>query len=104
MRTAMAFVAVGLAVSTTVGAAEKVRIFLTESQSTQVSGQAATPKGIATVPFVVNVGLDDNELAARLPAGATGTAAVFTDHVKVSHIIRRVLLRQIAILNYVIPF
>ncbi|QDP26155.1 HlyD family secretion protein [Bradyrhizobium cosmicum] len=71
---------------------------------TQVSGQAATPKGIATVPFVVNVGLDDNELAARLPAGATGTAAVFTDHVKVSHIIRRVLLRQIAILNYVVPF
>ena len=39
------------------------------------------------------------------PAGRrTGTAAIFTEHVKVAHIIRKVLLRQIAILNYVNPF
>jgi hypothetical protein len=38
------------------------------------------------------------------PAGATGTAAIYTDHVKVSHVIRRILLRQVAILNYVNPF
>ena len=36
----------------------------------------------------------------RLPAGATGTVAIYTDHVKVSHIIRRVLLRQVAILKF----
>ena len=48
--------------------------------------------------------LDDAAFAERLPAGATGTAAVYTDHVKVSHIIRRVLLRQVAILNYINPF
>ncbi|MCA6103962.1 HlyD family secretion protein [Bradyrhizobium australafricanum] len=71
---------------------------------TQVSGQAVAPKEIATVPFVVRVRLDDAEFARRLPAGATGTAAIFTDHVKVAHLIRRVLLRQIAILNYVVPF
>jgi hypothetical protein len=53
---------------------------------------------------VVNVDLDDAAFAKRLPAGSTGTGAVFTDRVKVSHLIRRVLLRQIAILNYVIPF
>ena len=70
----------------------------------QISGTAVTPKEIATVPFVVRVKLDDDELAKRLPAGATGTAAIFTDHVKVSHVIRRVLLRQEAILNYVNPF
>jgi hypothetical protein len=29
---------------------------------------------------------------------------VFTDHVKLAHIIRKVLLRQIAITNYVNPF
>jgi RND family efflux transporter MFP subunit len=51
----------------------------------ETSGTAVTPK-------------------SRLPAGATGTAAIFTDHVKVSHIIRRVLLRQVAILNYINPF
>ncbi|WP_407168644.1 HlyD family secretion protein [Bradyrhizobium sp. ORS 111] len=71
---------------------------------TQVSGQAVTPKAISSVPFVVRVQLDDKEVAARLPAGATGTAAIFTDHVKAAHLIRRVLLRQIAILNYVVPF
>jgi multidrug resistance efflux pump len=71
---------------------------------TQVSGLAVAPKGIETMPFVVRVALDDGELAKSLPAGATGAAAIFTDHVKVSHIIRRVLLRQIAILNYVNSF
>lgn len=71
---------------------------------TQVSGAAVAPKGIETVPFVVRVALDDAELAKALPAGATGTAAIFTDHVKVSHVIRRVLLRQISIIDYVNPF
>jgi multidrug resistance efflux pump len=55
-------------------------------------------------PFVVRIRLDDQALAHRLPAGATGTAAIYTDHVKFAHFIRRVLLRQIAILNYVNPF
>ena len=42
--------------------------------------------------------------AERLPAGSTGDAAIFTDHVKAAHVIRKVLLRQIAILNYINPF
>ncbi len=71
---------------------------------TQVSGEAVLPGGLATVPFVVRVKLDDGNLARRLPAGTTGTAAIYTNHVTVSHIIRRVLLRQVAIANYVSPF
>jgi hypothetical protein len=43
-------------------------------------------------------------IARSTLAGATGTAAICTDHVKVSHIIRRVLLRQVVILDYVNPF
>jgi hypothetical protein len=39
-----------------------------------------------------------------LPAGATGEAAIFTDRVKAAHVIRKVLLRQVAIINYVNPF
>lgn len=70
----------------------------------QISGAAVMPKSIETVPFVVRVKLDDDDFAKKLPAGATGTAAIYTDHVKVSHVIRRVLLRQEAILNYIIPF
>jgi RND family efflux transporter MFP subunit len=70
----------------------------------QTSGTAVLPKEIETAPFVVKVKLDDMAFASQLPAGATGTAAIFTDHVTVSHVIRRVLLRQVAILNYVNPF
>jgi len=35
---------------------------------------------------------------------ATGTAAIYTDHVKIAHVLRGVMLRQIAITNYVNPF
>jgi multidrug resistance efflux pump len=70
----------------------------------QPSGLAATPRQLEAAPFVVRVKLDDAKLAASLPAGSTGDGAIFTEHVKPAHVIRRVLLRQIAILNYVWPF
>ena len=70
----------------------------------QASGSAVTPRQVTAAPFVVRVKLDDDKLAASLPAGAIGDAAIFTDHVKAAHIIRKVLLRQTAILNYVVPF
>src|ERR1700712_1190701 len=67
----------------------------------QVSGTAIAPKEIQSAPFVVRVKLDDADLAKRLPARSTGTAAIFTEAVRATHFIRKVLLRQIAILNYV---
>jgi hypothetical protein len=70
----------------------------------QTSGLAVAPKTIQSLPFVARIRLDDAEFAHALPAGATGDAAIFTDHVKAAHIIRKVLLRQIAITNYVNPF
>jgi RND family efflux transporter MFP subunit len=70
----------------------------------QISGVAVAPKEIQSAPFLVRVRLDDEEVAKRLPAGATGTAAIYTEAVKATHVIRKVLLRQIAILNYVNPF
>lgn len=68
------------------------------------SGQAATPKNLAAAPFVVRVKLDDDTIARQLPAGAVGTAAIFTDRVKAAHVIRKVLLRQVAIVNYIWPY
>ena len=70
----------------------------------QTSGLAVTPKDIPSAPFVVRIRLDDTEIARRLPAGSIGDAAIYTDHVKLAHVIRKVLLRQIAITNYVNPF
>jgi RND family efflux transporter MFP subunit len=71
---------------------------------TQASGEATIPVQVRASPFVVRVALDDPALARSLPAGSVGDAAIFTDRVKVAHVIRKVLLRQIAILNYVNPF
>ncbi len=68
------------------------------------TGTAATTRQIAPAPFAVRVKLDDDKLAANLPAGAVGVAAIYTPHIKAAHIIRKVILRQLAILNYVNPF
>jgi hypothetical protein len=51
----------------------------------------------------LGIKLDDQDLAQRLPAGSTGLAAIYTDHIKAAHVIRKVVLRQTAILNYVDP-
>jgi multidrug resistance efflux pump len=69
----------------------------------QVSGQAVTPTAVVSAPFVVRIALDDHDVASRLPVGTTGDAAIFTEHVKAAHIIRRVMLRLIAITNYINP-
>jgi RND family efflux transporter MFP subunit len=68
------------------------------------SGTAVTPRQITAAPFVVRVKLDDAKLAASLPAGTAGNAAIYTQHIKPAHVIRKVILRQIAILNYINPF
>jgi RND family efflux transporter MFP subunit len=71
---------------------------------TQPGGLAVAPSEVQAAPFVVRIKLDDQEVARRLPAGSTGLAAIFTDRVQASHVIRKVVLRQTAILNYVNPF
>ncbi len=68
------------------------------------SGMAVAPRDIAPEPFVLRVTLDDPGLADRLPSGSVGSAAIYTDHVKVSHVIRQVVLRQQALLNFIWPF
>jgi multidrug resistance efflux pump len=74
------------------------------SGQTQVSGAAVAPKTVQVAPFVARVKLDEAAFAASLPAGSAGDAAIFTDRVEATHVIRKVLLRQIAILNYINPF
>jgi RND family efflux transporter MFP subunit len=84
------------------GVVERVLPAVATGQSAP-SGEAVTAADIKQEPFVVSVKLDDRAIAEKLPGGSFGTAAIYTDHVKVSHIIRQVVLRQKAILNYIIP-
>jgi multidrug resistance efflux pump len=84
----------------------KVESILEATAAGQVvaSGAAVTPRQVTAAPLVVRIKLDDAKLVGSLPAGAAGDAAIYTEHIKPSHIIRKVILRQIAIVNYVNPF
>lgn len=84
----------------------RVETFLQAVATGQVqpSGLAVTPKAVTSAPFVVRIKLDDAGLAKGLPAGTTGNAAIYTDHVTAAHVIRKVMLRMTAITNYVNPF
>jgi RND family efflux transporter MFP subunit len=70
----------------------------------QPGGLAIAPQEIQSAPFVVRIKLDDPGITQRLPAGSTGLAAIFTEQVKAAHVIRRVVLRQAAIMNYINPY
>lgn len=68
------------------------------------TGLAVAPVNIESKPLVVRVILDDKEFASRLAAGGTADAAIFTDRLRITHIIRKIILRQTAIMNYIYPF
>ncbi len=51
--------------------------------------------------FAVMIHLDEANGLLELPVGAGGSAAVLTDQMTVTHIIRRVILRQESWLHYV---
>jgi RND family efflux transporter MFP subunit len=76
----------------------------TASGQGQAGGTAVQRINIQPAPFAVRVKLDDAAVATRLPAGTTGEAAIYTNSVKATHIIRRVMIRMSAYLDYVIPF
>lgn len=68
-----------------------------------VTGFAINPAAIQASPLVVSVDLDDATEAKALPVGAVGDAAIYTDAFPLTHIIRRIIIRQLSILNYVNP-
>lgn len=68
-----------------------------------VSGTVYAAGKIQAEPFVARIDLDDPALLKSLPPGAVGTAAIYTEAVKPTHIIRRVMIRMQSIMNYVIP-
>ncbi|SPJ26579.1 HlyD family secretion protein [Falsiruegeria mediterranea] len=68
-----------------------------------VSGTVYTAGQIQAEPFVARIDLDDPALLEALPPGAVRTAAIYTEAVKPTHIIRRVMIRMQSIMNYVIP-
>lgn len=68
-----------------------------------VSGFAVQPKSIVSGPFLVRLKMDDPELESELLAGAVADVAIYTSHTKATHLIRRVMIRMTAIINYINP-
>ena len=84
------------------GKVEQV-VMATSQGQLSVSGNMITPTQVSAVPYVVRVVMQDEALLQRLPAGAVAEAAIYTEHGRSTHIIRRVMLRMTAWLNYVVP-
>ena len=68
------------------------------------SGTARTAQSLSPGPFFVRLELDDPARANSIPAGATGQVAIYTDKIKMAHIIRKVMLRMTAWMNFILPF
>ncbi|MGI9480905.1 MAG: HlyD family secretion protein [Hyphomicrobiales bacterium] len=59
--------------------------------------QAAEPYGVILVPD------DPNIDTSKFFGGSVGTAAIYTDQMKATHLIRKVMLRMEAWMNYILP-
>ncbi|MEE9287353.1 MAG: efflux RND transporter periplasmic adaptor subunit [Gammaproteobacteria bacterium] len=91
----------------TLGAIVESVAYMTPQGQLQPSGiapSAPTPQQLPA-PYGVILKLDEavRELH-RVPGGAVGTAAIYTDSVRLTHIIRRVMVRMDAWLNYIISW
>jgi RND family efflux transporter MFP subunit len=82
---------------------ESVLPAISQGQVT-VSGTAVAPTTPSPEPFMIRLKLDDPEFAEELNAGAYGQAAIYTSSMQATHVIRRVMMRMQAWMNYLVPF
>ena len=72
-------------------------------QPSGIIPQAPTPAD-PVLPFAVALEINEEDIdVADIPGGADGTAAIYTEEVAATHIIRKVMLRMEAWMNYIKP-
>jgi len=65
---------------------------------------AAPSPADPALPFAAVLELEDESIdLTEIPGGANGTAAIYTDSVEATHVIRRVMMRMEAWMNYILP-
>jgi multidrug resistance efflux pump len=72
----------------------------------QVDASGDLPRTTFTAPpgrFPVKVVVSEKDDALFLAAGARGTAAIYTEHLTLIHMIRKVILRVSSYIGYIIP-
>lgn len=67
------------------------------------SGLAAASSQVVHAPMWVRLEMNDESLPPGLRVGASGTGAIYTDQGAPTQIIRRVMVRMEAIINYLSP-
>lgn len=75
---------------------------VTAGAQPETAGTVPLATRVRAEPFFVRVALEDADVAS-LPPGSAGTAAIYTGAVTPTHIIRKVMIRMDAIVNYVWP-
>ncbi len=72
----------------------------------QITPSGLAPEAVSTAPgpFFVRLEFDDATLASNLSAGGVGQAAIYTSEIKAAHVIRKVMIRMTAWMNYIVPF
>ncbi len=82
--------------------------YINEQGQLQPSGVVMPSPGVdqSAIPFGVRLKLEDGADVdiTKLPGGAIGTASVYTPKASATHIIRKVMIRMEAWMNYIIPW
>ncbi len=68
------------------------------------NGTMVALRDLQAVPLGIRIQLEPDAMLDRLPAGAIGDVAIYSEAGKPTHLIRKVMLRMTAFLNYVVPF
>jgi multidrug resistance efflux pump len=79
--------------------------YITSSGQLEPSGKIESTSGSQIAePYGVVLDIDDESLdPMRLAGGAKGSAAIYTDSMQATHVIRKVMIRMDAWTNYVVP-
>lgn len=76
------------------------------ARATGLEGIGGTPvqaQQLSHAPFAVRLNLYAEAKALKLPSGATGSMAIYSETGTFTHVIRKVELRLQAIMNFIIP-
>jgi len=85
------------------GVVEAIIGVTAQGQATLGTTVPAAQQALQAEPFFVRIKLGDQVETQHLPPGTVGTAAIYTEAVRPVHIIRKVMIRMEAILNYIRP-
>ena len=88
----------------TFGATVEAILPATAQGQVRLSGFAPEAQPATPGPFFVRLRMDDAVVAQNLPSGALGSVAIYTSEVEAAHIIRRVMIRMEAWMNYLNPY